>query len=112
VDVATHLNFPRPIEDFGQTLGRWGVGQGPFLVIPFVGPSNLRDGLSIIPDVYAISSIRNQYFSDPANIAYTVMYPIDGRANTPFRYYENGSPFEYQMVRWLISTKRKLDVDE
>ena len=112
IDVATKLDFPRPVEDFGQTLGRWGVGQGPFLVIPFAGPSNLRDGVGIIPDVYALSAVRNEYFSDAASIAYTVMYPIDGRANTSFRYYENGSAFEYQMVRWLYSTKRKLDVDE
>jgi phospholipid-binding lipoprotein MlaA len=35
---------------------------------------------------------------------------ISTRSNVPFRYYETGSAFEYQMVRWLYSTKRKLDV--
>jgi phospholipid-binding lipoprotein MlaA len=44
VDVASMMDIPRPVEDFGQTLGRWGVGQGPYLVLPFLGPSNLREG--------------------------------------------------------------------
>ncbi|MEA2051140.1 MAG: VacJ family lipoprotein [Campylobacterota bacterium] len=40
-------------EDFGQTLGFWGVGAGPHIVLPFLGPSNLRDMLSLYPDSYA-----------------------------------------------------------
>jgi ABC-type transporter lipoprotein component MlaA len=39
-------------EDFGQTLGYWGVGQGPYLVVPFLGPSNLRDGVGLLPNFY------------------------------------------------------------
>lgn len=39
-------------EDFGQTLGFWGVGAGPHIVIPFIGPSNLRDALSLSTDYY------------------------------------------------------------
>lgn len=42
-DPATKLKIPAPQEDFGQTLGYWGVGAGPYLVLPFLGPSNLRD---------------------------------------------------------------------
>jgi len=37
-------------EDFGQTLGYWGVGAGPHIVLPFLGPSNLRDAVSLYPD--------------------------------------------------------------
>lgn len=37
-------------EDFGQTLGKWGVGAGPHIVLPFFGPRNLRDALSMYPD--------------------------------------------------------------
>ncbi|MGB3750297.1 MAG: VacJ family lipoprotein, partial [Arcobacteraceae bacterium] len=37
-------------EDFGQTLGYWGVGAGPHIVLPFFGPSNLRDAVSLYPD--------------------------------------------------------------
>lgn len=39
-------------EDFGQTLGYWGVGAGPHIVLPFLGPSNLRDTLSLSADYY------------------------------------------------------------
>jgi phospholipid-binding lipoprotein MlaA len=43
-DVATELGFQKNDEDFGQTLGVWGVGSGPYLILPFLGPSTLRDG--------------------------------------------------------------------
>jgi len=48
-DVATHIGLPKHNEDFGQTLGYWGVGTGPYLVLPFLGPSTLRDtgGLTV-----------------------------------------------------------------
>lgn len=42
-DPATRLDIPEPYEDFGQTLGYWGVRPGPYLVIPFLGPSSIRD---------------------------------------------------------------------
>ena len=42
-DVATPMGLERHNEDFGQTLGKWGVGSGPYLVIPLMGPSTLRD---------------------------------------------------------------------
>ena len=37
-------------EDFGQTLGKWGVGSGPYLVLPFMGPTDLRDGSMLALD--------------------------------------------------------------
>lgn len=39
-------------EDFGQTLGYWGVGSGPYLVLPFLGPSSIRDGTGLAVDSY------------------------------------------------------------
>ena len=42
-DVATPMGLEKHYEDFGQTLGRWGVESGPYLVIPLLGPSTLRD---------------------------------------------------------------------
>lgn len=42
-DVATPMGLEKFNEDFGQTLGTWGVGTGPYLVVPFMGPSTLRD---------------------------------------------------------------------
>jgi phospholipid-binding lipoprotein MlaA len=106
------MNIPRPVEDFGQTLGHWGVGQGPYLVLPFLGPSNLRDGVGLLPDFYVASVASDAAFSSDVTLGAFIVYPINSRANTPFRYYQNGSAFEYEMVRWLYSTKRKLDVNE
>ena len=45
VDIASDRGLPKHNEDFGQTLGRWGVTSGPYLVIPFFGPSDFRDAL-------------------------------------------------------------------
>ena len=42
-DVASHMGLQKHDEDFGQTLGYWGVGSGPYLMLPFFGPSSLRD---------------------------------------------------------------------
>jgi phospholipid-binding lipoprotein MlaA len=44
LDPASEMGLVRRPEDFGQTLGRWGVGPGPYLVLPLMGPSTLRDG--------------------------------------------------------------------
>lgn len=52
-DVATHFGLERHDEDFGQTLAVWGFGDGPFLVLPFFGPSNLRDGVGLYADLEA-----------------------------------------------------------
>ena len=51
LDPATHFGIPKNDEDFGQTLGRWGVPPGPYLVVPFLGPSTVRDAPSIYVDV-------------------------------------------------------------
>lgn len=50
LDVATEMQIDRHTEDFGQTLGRWGVGAGPYVVLPFFGPSTLRDTVALPVD--------------------------------------------------------------
>lgn len=50
LDIASEMRLGRDREDFGQTLGRWGLGTGPYLVLPLLGPSSLRDGFSLILD--------------------------------------------------------------
>lgn len=54
-DAATDMGFPREREDFGQTLGVWGIDEGPYLVLPLLGPSNFRDTIGVVVD----------YVSDP-----------------------------------------------
>ena len=55
LDVANNMNLPRYDEDFGQTLGVWGMGPGPYIVLPFFGPSSGRDGVGVVVD----------WFTDP-----------------------------------------------
>jgi phospholipid-binding lipoprotein MlaA len=52
VDVASHVGLQKHNEDFGQTLGFWGVGNGPYLVLPILGPSTVRDGIGVYSDSY------------------------------------------------------------
>ena len=47
-DVASKAGLQKHNEDFGQTLGRWGMGSGPYVVLPLLGPSDVRDGLSLL----------------------------------------------------------------
>jgi phospholipid-binding lipoprotein MlaA len=63
-DPATRFGFARNDEDFGQTLGRWGVPAGPYLVLPFFGPSTLRDGPAIYVDWQTDLRVGDQV--DPA----------------------------------------------
>lgn len=51
VDVAAMEGIPYKQEDFGQTLGVWGVGHGPYLVLPILGPSSFRDGTGLLVDM-------------------------------------------------------------
>lgn len=52
-DVATKWGIERHEEDFGQTFAKWGVPPGPYLVIPLIGPSNVRDGIGLLPYYFA-----------------------------------------------------------
>lgn len=49
-DVASAVGLKKHNEDFGQTLGRWGVKSGPYLVLPFFGSSSVRDGVGLVAD--------------------------------------------------------------
>ena len=48
LDVASEMQLERHPQDFGQTLGRWGVGPGPYLVLPVLGPSSVRDAVGTV----------------------------------------------------------------
>lgn len=59
LDVASEMGLRKHEEDFGQTLGRWGVGTGPYLVLPFLGPSDFRDTAGIAVDTEYTDLVRN-----------------------------------------------------
>ena len=78
LDVATHADIPRRREDFGQTLGYWGVPDGPFLVLPFLGPSNVRDSVGLVPDFVYGDAVLN--LGSPEVYVYGGLRLVDTRA--------------------------------
>ncbi|MFJ5445947.1 VacJ family lipoprotein [Methylobacillus methanolivorans] len=58
IDVASMDGVPRHKADFGQTLGKWGVGSGAYLVLPFVGPSTIRDTAGLTVDTLYFDPIQ------------------------------------------------------
>lgn len=118
-DPATPAGLRRHPEDFGQTLGVWGLGPGPYLMLPLLGPSNLRDtgGLLVDATVYSwwtgevIDEIHDSSSTRGA-IAYGLMTlnGVNTRSSIEFRYYQTGSPFEYELVRFLHLKKRELEI--
>ena len=111
-DPATGLDLPRQSEDFGQTLGHYGVGNGPFIVLPILGPSNLRDTTGLAADVAAFSCVGPQDWVDDNDVTliFNGVMAIDKRHRESFRYYQTGSPFEYEMIRMLYTTKREMEI--
>jgi phospholipid-binding lipoprotein MlaA len=112
IDVATLMDLPQQNEDFGQTLGVWGAGQGPFLVLPLVGPSSVRDGIGLGVDLYIQAEILDAMMGlkSREELALALLNAIDTRYRIGFRYHETGSPFEYDLVRMLYTKLRELQV--
>ena len=115
-DPATSMNLRRQKEDFGQTLGHYGVGNGPYLVLPVLGPSNLRDTTGLVVDTltfnYVAKEVENDWMEDnDIRLIFSVVTAIDKRKRQPFRYYGTGSPFEYDLVRMLYTAQRKILVE-
>ena len=63
IDVATEIGIARNSEDFGQTLGYWGVKSGPYLMLPLLGPSSIRDGAALPVD-YVASPLAPEILRD------------------------------------------------
>lgn len=55
-DVASHIGLVKHQEDFGQTLASWGVSSGPYFVLPFLGPSTVRDATGFAIDTFALTA--------------------------------------------------------
>ncbi|MBI2508785.1 MAG: VacJ family lipoprotein [Betaproteobacteria bacterium] len=71
LDVATEIGLEKHNEDFGQTLGYWSIGNGPYLVLPILGPSTLRDAVGLAAD-YAANPLT---YVDP-NRARNALYGL------------------------------------
>tara|TARA_R110001606_G_scaffold363430_3_gene517586 strand:- start:41764 stop:42489 length:726 start_codon:yes stop_codon:yes gene_type:complete len=79
LDVATLAGHDKNNEDFGQTLGTWGIQPGPYVVLPFFGPRNFRDTFGLVADIYTDPVT---YVDDAgARNAIVATHVIDSRAN-------------------------------
>jgi len=77
-DIAGDAGMERRNEDFGQTLGRWGVGSGPYLVLPILGPSTVRDTAALAADFQAAPAAWFQERRDQVGV--TALQVISTRA--------------------------------
>ena len=78
LDIATSLGLEKHEEDFGQTLGTWGVSSGPYVVLPVFGASNLRDSFGLILDT--IFNPLPYIDETPAKLTFFVVEEIDSRS--------------------------------
>jgi phospholipid-binding lipoprotein MlaA len=78
LDVATEMRLEKRKEDFGQTLGYWGVKPGPYVVLPLLGPSTLRDTLALPLDMQGDAS--RQFSDEATRNALTVTRVLDIRS--------------------------------
>lgn len=106
IDVAAKLHLPPRPTGFGATLSTWGMHPSAYLVIPFYGPSTVREGLGLAGDYGAL------YVLNPLDLYRSwqswglgALNAVDQRARIDFEYYETGSPFEYEMIRFLYMRK-------
>ena len=120
IDVATYEGVKRENEDFGQTLAFYGVGPGPYLVLPVAGPYNLRDAAGWGVDLVAYNLVMNELFQELAikgkdkdrlNWGLLALFAIDKRHKYSFRYFMTGSPFEYEFVRKVYQVYREFLIE-
>jgi phospholipid-binding lipoprotein MlaA len=109
-DVARKFNLDYAPTGFGTTLSKWGMHPGPYLVIPILGPSTLREAVGLLGD-YGTSYGVNiaDLYRGYQSWGLGVTNAVDTRANVDFRYYSTGSPFEYEYIRFLYVRKVLLE---
>ena len=117
IDVANKMGFPKyEKEDYGQTLGAWGVGPGCYLVLPVLGPSNLRDAAGSFVNVMggdpwfnASSHGNNEFLSDKLYLTSKALSGINFRAENmaSLENLETNSVDFYATVKSLYSQDRE-----
>ena len=79
IDVASSVGLAKNEEDFGQTFGRWGIGAGPYVILPFFGPSSVRDSFGIVLDT--VFNPIQYHNDDSTRNALTALEQLDNRAS-------------------------------
>lgn len=110
-DVASYMDLPRRDEDFGQVLAVWGVSSGPHLVLPLLGPSNIRDGIGLVPGYYYWSLMPPD--TSPESTIATVVGIVDLRARLlGTEDVINLQPDKYLFLREAYRQRRALAISE
>ena len=106
-DPATGMHLTKQEEDFGQTLAVWGVGPGPYFIVPLIGPSTVRDFPGRVVD-FLISPL-NLISDDEVRTAMSVTEIIDTRAGflDQEKILHNLSPDFYQQLKEFYLNRRK-----
>ena len=79
-DVASPMGMRKHDEDFGQTLGKWGAGPGPYIMLPFFGPSTLRDSPSVVVDRILLNPLTYVELKTGERIAVIALDTVSVRA--------------------------------
>ncbi len=110
MDVASNLDMPKSGEDFGQTLGTWGFGSGPYLVLPVLGPSSARDTVGLVADWYL--DPVNYIEDDEVRWGVVALRVIDKRADLlgTSRILQQATWDPYAFVRDAYLQKRRSEV--
>jgi phospholipid-binding lipoprotein MlaA len=113
-DPASRMGLPRLKADFGQTLGFYGVPHGPYLILPALGPSNLRDATGQVVDFGVERQVNYLNYADASgeDLGMTALRLLDIRHTTNLRYGQLNSPFEYEKVRYVYTRARELQISE
>ena len=111
VNVAGEMGFERNKQDFGKTLGRWGVPPGPYLVLPVMGPSTLRD-TAVLPLENNYDLVRNIDHIRTRN-SLGVLRLVDKRANllAATSLLDQAALDKYTFMRNAYMQKRKSEID-
>jgi len=111
-DPASELGLTKKNEDFGQTLGFWGVPEGPYFVIPILGPSTLRDTAGLYVDMTSDLNLINNLDTN-GEIAATSMKTVDKRVELlPATDLINRAFDPYTTMRSSYLQKRRNDVND
>jgi phospholipid-binding lipoprotein MlaA len=80
-DVATDMGLDKNKEDFGQTLGVWGLPDGPYIVLPLFGASNVRDTVGFVVDIETDFILNSDKLNKDQKISSTALRIVNLRAN-------------------------------
>lgn len=109
-DVASDIDLTTDNEDFGQTMAVWGIGQGPYVTLPFLGPSTARDGVGIYVDTNSPTNLISE-MDDIGFVSANAINAIDQRVELlPVTDIFDQSDDPYIAMRSSYLQKRKFDV--